>query len=328
MGDAMRKLLGASLVIALAACSGPTISSSATFAPQATPAGSSGPSPDASPGLLPSASPPAPPASTAPSAPPVAAQVLPPGAAVQVAVRELNLRETPSTSGKRVKILKRGEVLLISPADQRSFGWGPVRAGGYRWYPVVVVAGSGDGQLPPLPTSPLDLGVDTPVSGWVASDEGGTPFLVALPPRRPTTIDLVNVQGMLPAERLACFEGPITLEGTFGCGGCGGAVAGEFKPAWLASPLAFDFLSVDVTQRYGPVALHFHPDGPSPPTPGSIVRVTVHVDDARSTRCTMTEGIGADATRIDDRTAVLYCRERFVVDSIEILGMDPDFGFS
>jgi hypothetical protein len=325
MGDAMRKLFAATLVIVLAACAGPTISSSATFAPgspDVSPATSPGPSPGLSPGVLPTGSPPA------PSAPPVSAQILPPGAAVEVAVRELNLRETPSTSGKRVKILRRGDVLLISPTDQRSFGWGPVRANGYDWYPVVVAAGSGDGQLPALPASPVDLGVEVPVSGWVAFDERDRPFLAPLPPRCPTTIDLVNVQGMLPAERLACFGGPITLEGTFGCGGCGGAVAGEFRPAWLASPLNFDFLSVDVTQRYGPVALHFHPDGPSRPTPGSIVRVTVHVDDARATRCTMTDGVGSDATRIDDRTAVLYCRERFVVDSFEVLGTDPDFGFS
>jgi hypothetical protein len=323
----MRNLIARLLVfvVLVGACSGPIVSSA-----------SSGPTtPGSTPGLTfstaslqPSASPAA--ASPAPPTPPTAitSQVFPPGAAIAVAVRELNLRETPSRSGKRVTILERGDVLLISPADQRSFGWGPVRAGGYRWYPVVVAAGSGNGQLPALPASPMDLGVDAPVSGWVASDEGDTPFLVALPPRCPTTIDLVNVQAMLPAERLACFGEPITLEGTFGCGGCGGAIAGEFRPAWLASPLNFDFLSVDVTQRFGPVALHFHPDGPSRPTPGSIVRVTVHVDDPRSTRCTMTEGDGADATKIDDRTAVLYCREQFVVDSYEVLGTDPDFGFS
>jgi hypothetical protein len=322
MGVALRSLLGVTVLVALAACSGPTTSSSATLAPQATPAGSPGSSPELSPGPLPTGSPPA--ATTGPSAPPVSAQVFPPGAAVAVAVLELNLRETPSTSGKRVKILKRGEVLLISPADQRSFGWGPVRADGYHWYPVVVAAGSGNGQLPALPASPLDLGVDAPVSGWVAADEGDRPYLAALPPRCPTTIDLVNVQGMLPAERLACFGGPITLEGTFGCGGCGGAVVGEFRPGWLANLLNFDFLSVDASERLG-VVLNFHPDGPARPEPGTIIRARVHVDDPRSTRCSITEGFGADAITVDDRTAVLYCRERLVVESYEVLGTDPDF---
>ena len=53
--------------------------------------------------------------------------------------------------------------------------------------------------------------------------------------------------------------------------------------------------------------------------------VVVHVDDARSTKCTMIDGAGADATTIDKRTAVLWCRERLVVESVQTMGPDPSF---
>jgi hypothetical protein len=131
---------------------------------------------------------------------------------------------------------------------------------------------------------------------------------------------------MLPAERLACFGEPIVLEGTFGCGGCGGAHPGEFKPAWLADSLSFDFLSVDVSETFGPLTLRFAPDGPSRPEAGSIIRVTAHVDDARATRCRMSEmGDGDTLVPVNEATAVYFCREQLVVDSYEVIGTDPDF---
>ena len=320
----MRKLLGATLVIALAACSGPTISSSATFAPQATPAGSPGSSPGLSPGVLPTASPPA--ASTAPSAPPVSAQVFPPGAAVEVAVRELNVRRNPSTSSKRLEILDRGTILVISPIDSHSLGWGPVQADGYTWYPVVRPDVSTDGQLDPLPKPPIRFGDDSLLAGWVASHDGSREYLAPIGPRCPTTVDLLNVSGMLPAERLACFGEPFVLEGTYGCPACGGISTMTSKPAWLANPFEFDLLSMSPAEQLGPLALRFPPDGPSRPAIGSIIRVTVHVDDARATKCTLREHDGTGGTvEIDARSAVLYCRERLVVDALEVLGTDPSF---
>jgi hypothetical protein len=251
--------------------------------------------------------------------------VYPPGAAVEVAVNELNLRSRPTTSAKRVKLLKRGDVLVISPTDNFSFGYGPVRKNGYTWYPVVVTPYKA-GALPALPTEPVDLGGTEPTWGWVASDNGSRPYLAALPPRCPTIVDLPSVQGMLPAERLGCFGEPIVLEGTFGCGGCGGAVAGTFKPNWIASPLSFGFLSVNATERVGPLALRFPPSGPAEPAAGTIIRVTVHVDDSRAKRCTMAELDDSGAMRaVDTRTAVLQCREQLVVDSFDVLGTDPSF---
>jgi hypothetical protein len=131
---------------------------------------------------------------------------------------------------------------------------------------------------------------------------------------------------MLPAERLACFGEPFVLQGTYGCSGCGGAVAGTFKPSWIASPLSYGFLSVNAAERLGPLALRFPPAGPAEPAAGKIIRVTVHVDDPRATKCVMAEPDDAGVMRaVDARTAVLECREQLVVESFEVLGTDPGF---
>lgn len=290
----------------------PLASTAASFQPAETPIST----------VLPSPSPSAEPSPT----PGVGTlDVFPPGAAVRVIVSELNLRRKPSTSAKRLVTLKRGQILVVSPSDNISLGWGPVRANGYTWYPVVEIASGSPGTLDPLPAYPIPLGAE-PISGWVAADNGSRQYLEMVPPRCPTTIDLVNVEGMLPAERLACFGGgPITLTGTFGCPGCGGTIVGTFKPGWLATPVEFDFLSVNPAERAGPMAIRFAPTGPDRPPAGSRVTVTLHVDDSRSSRCQMVDGEGASAVTVDKRTAVFYCRERLVVDSVENLGPDPSF---
>ncbi len=277
-------------------------------------------------------SPSTPPASAPPSAAPIATpaigtlDVYPPGAAVEVSVKELNLRSNPSTSAKRVAILNRGDVLIVSPNDYLSFGFGPVTRNGYTWYSVMVTRFK-NGTLPALPASPLATTGPTgpPVSGWVAANNGETPYLSPLAPRCPAVVDLENVQGMLAAERLACFGKPITLTGTYGCPGCGGAIVGTYKPVWLATPVEFDFLSVNPAAMIGPLAVRFPPDGPARPAAGRRVTMIVHIDDSRSTKCSMIDGAGATATTIDKRTAVLYCRERIVVEQLQVLGPDPSF---
>ena len=246
---------------------------------------------------------------------------------MEVAVRGLNVRTNPSTSSKKLATLKRGTTLLISPIDNHNMGWGPVEADGYTWYPVVrpnVL--DTDLHLDPLPKHPIVAGDDSQLSGWVASDDGSQPYLVPIAPRCPTIVDLVNVSGMLPAERLACFDEPFVLEGTYGCSGCGGISLGTYKPIWLAAPFEFDFLSVSPGERLGPLALRFAPDGPPRPALGTIIRVTVHVDDPRSSKCSVSEPDETGGTvTVDVRAAVLYCRERLVVDMYEILGTDPSF---
>ena len=318
----MRRLIAGTMALALAACTSPSasVAPSGPASPGSSVAGSPLTSGSVPPSMAPSAEP-----STSP-APPSAFQVLPPGSAIQVRVAELNLRRNPTTSARRVEILERGDLLVVSPSDFVIAGYGPISADGYTWYPVIKIdVFDGDGELDPLPTHPIPIGAEL-VSGWIATDDGEDRFVRQLEPRCPTTVDLVNVSGMLPAERLACFGAPIVLEGTFGCGGCGGAIAGDFEPAWLASPMNFDFLSVDVSDGFGPLGLRFRPSGPARPEAGSIIRVTVHVDDARSTRCSIREAGEGDALiPVDAATAVLFCREQLVVDSYEVLGTDPEF---
>jgi len=250
---------------------------------------------------------------------------LAPGTAVEVLAVELNLRENPTTSATRVAVLKRGEVLVISPLDNLDYGWGPVRAKGYDWYPVVRVTTS-DGKLPRLPDHPV-LPLDAvPLSGWVAAGEGSKPYIRALAPRCPAVADLESVSGMLPAERVACFgSSPIVLEGTYGCFGCGAFAAGTFKPAWLATPIELEFMSLDPSVTFGPLALRFAPNGPDRPPLGSIIRVTVHIGDPRADNCSIVDEDGTGAVTVPAETARDFCRERLVVDSYEILGNDPRF---
>jgi hypothetical protein len=316
--------IGVALALLVVACSSPAPSVSPGATPSAAPSGlpaeTLGPSPTSSPS--------APPPSAMPSPAPSSAafEVLAPGAAVQVAVKDLSLRRKPSTGSKRIAVLDRGDILIISPGGGVFAGWGPVAANGYQWYPVIrPQVSSTDGGLPALPQLPFTEGPF--VSGWVAASDGSRPYLVPLPPRCPTPRDLTNVAGMLDAERLACFEPqPFVLQGTYGCGGCGGVLIGTYKPDWLANPFEANFLTTDVTTTRGPVSLHFRPAGPEPPAAGSIIKATVHVDDARSTRCGM-RGIDSEGAvvEIDPRTAVLWCRERLVVDSYEVIGTDPNF---
>ena len=318
----MRRLIAGAMALAIAACTSPSASVVPTglASPGSSIPGSPLPSGSVPPSIAPSTEP-----STSPP-PPSAFQVLPPGSALEVRVDELNLRRQPSTSARRVELLKRGDLLVVSPSDFVIAGYGPITADGYTWYPVIKIdVFDGDGALDPLPTHPIPIGAEL-VSGWIATDDTEDRFVRQLEPRCPTTIDLANVSGMLPAERLACFGAPIVLEGTFGCGGCGGAIAGDFSPEWLASPMNFDFLSEDVTEQFGPLGLRFRPGGPARPEAGSIIRVTVHVDDARSTRCSIKEGGEGDAlVPVDPATALLFCREQLVVDSYDVLGTDPDF---
>jgi hypothetical protein len=126
---------------------------------------------------------------------------------------------------------------------------------------------------------------------------------------------------------LACFgDRPLTVEGTYGCAGCGGTFVGDFEPMWLAYPLTGHLLWGDYESRGLLVEMRVAPDsGIEPPAQGSIVRVTGHFSDPRSTTCSMTTFVGERASPVDPRTAELYCRERFVVDTFEVLGTDPDF---
>lgn len=322
-----RCLRGLTFAAVVAACSSPASSAAPSGPLDHSPA----PSTDASsaPGSLPPGSG-ALPTAPGPSASAAvgALHVIPPGSAVAVAVAELNVREQPTTSSKRLVTLKRGDVLIVSPA-QMFVGWGPITADGYSWYPVIQPGlGATAWTLAPLPTYPIDRGDTAVVTGWVATAKGAASYVTAVAPRCPSTVNLVNVSAMLPAEHIACFDEPFVLEGTYGCGGCGGATTGLYEPPWLASPMQYGFLSVDPAKQIGPLAVSFEPDKLPELAGGSIVRMTVHVNDPLSETCVMAELDDAEKmVPIPHDSAVYYCRERIVVDSYEVLGTDPDFPF-
>ncbi|MEO8247039.1 MAG: hypothetical protein ABI622_07975 [Chloroflexota bacterium] len=251
--------------------------------------------------------------------PPVVARpddVLPPGAAARVAVEVLRIRESPATDARLLDQLAAGQLVLIGPAAVPD---GPISGGGFAWYPVQRL-----GDLTELPALPGEVPTDG-VVGWAAAGDAEVAYLELVPERCPARpASLATVAAMLPWERLACFGSEsLALDGVMGCPGCGGAAAGTFEPAWLAAPTGGIPISVDPATRIGPLAALLKPEGPAPPANGSIVRVTAHFDDPAAAGCVVAPGDPPEP--IDSRTAALYCRERMVVDTLEVTGTDPGF---
>ena len=185
-----------------------------------------------------------------------------------------------------------------------------------------VVDGSGPRVVDGLDWYRLTAGIDP---FWAAAGSGADRYLELLPPDCPRAEpDLQATILMAAWDRLACFgDRSLTFEGTYGCQGCGGAVAGEFEPGWLAYPLNFDWLFPDFDSDPRYLELRFEPDSSvDRPPVGSIVRVTGHFNDPASSTCRMSDGEGAS---VDSRTAELLCRERFVIDALDVIGTDPDF---
>ena len=265
-------------------------------------------------------------AAPAPSGPPpvVAAPdgLIPPGSIVRVSTDGLRMREEPSTGSALVDNLPLDQLLLVGYADQSPLDWGPVSAEGFEWYPV---ARLGDTTvLPPLSDGPL--GPATP-DGWVAAGDETEAYIQLLEPRCPQRpVNLATIEAMQPWEHLACFGSEqIMLEGTYGCGACGGLFLGAFEPSWLANPFEAAPLSVDASARLGPFKLRFAPGGPAFPNDGDIIRVVGHFDDPAAVGCTVSPREPPEPR--DARAAELYCRENFVVETIEVLGTDSNFPF-
>ena len=261
----------------------------------------------------------------APSAGPTAGPTIPPLAAIQVnmavrvTVTSLNVREHPSTTAKKMGSLAKGDVVVL-------LGYGGIRAGGYTWFEAARIKGL-HGPLPPLPAYPLQGGAWSDLTGWIAIGTGGTAYVAPLPARCGAT-DLATISAMLGSEQLACLGStPLELQGTFGCGGCGGAFPGTFTPDWLATPLS-GFFSANLADGVGPLQLYF-PPSVSRPTEGSILRVRGHFADARSSTCVVkiptTDAFDAPPVALRAGDAATWCRQHLVVDSYDVLGVDPSF---
>ena len=239
--------------------------------------------------------------------------ILPPGSTVRVIVDELRLRAGPTVEAMVLATVSRDQLVTI----QHTFlnpGFGPIEADGYTWYPVSLVES--------------DMFMQ---NAWAAVGDGSTAFVELVAPLCPDddVVDLATLEVLNAWSRVACFgDRPITTEGVFGCGGCGGSIPGTFEPWWLASPMNYNFLSTDPSAYVGPFVLHFGPTSPASPDVGAIVRVTGHFNDATSAECVVATGIEGEQRSVDPAVAELYCRSQFVVDSYEVIGTDADFPFS
>jgi hypothetical protein len=218
---------------------------------------------------------------------------------VEVVVESLQIRAGPGL-----------DAVVLSSADEGARFYatmGPITVDGLDWYRLAV---AGDSVL------------------WGAIGSATDRYLEVVAPECPAAApDLATLIG-IPNDwdRLACFAGePIHIVGTYGCGECGGTQPGVFEPAWLAEPVRAAYL----WPAYGvggTLSLHFSPDsGVVPPLDGSIVRVTGHFSDPASATCEVSMWDGLQVRALDPRTAALYCREQFVVDSLEVIGTDPAF---
>jgi hypothetical protein len=308
------------IAIALAGC-GPEASSGPSAA---TPTGPAGPSGLESPGSTATGS--TPPASASPAAPTAspkpAGLALQANVAVRVSVSVLNVRESPSTSAKKVGTMASGDVAVL-------LGYGGIKSGGYVWFQAGRVKGV-HGALPALPANPTAGGDWTNLTGWIAVGSSTTAYVTTLAPRcdPAAATDLGILSAMLPGEQLACLgKTPLVLQGTWGCGGCGGAFPGTFKPDWLATPLS-GFFSVKWSQPAGPLQLYF-PTGDARPDEGKILKVHAHLGDSHSATCKISiptsEAFDAPLVPIRTADAVLYCKQHVVVDSYDVLGVDPSF---
>ncbi|HEX7950909.1 MAG TPA: hypothetical protein VF494_11215 [Candidatus Limnocylindrales bacterium] len=317
----MRSRGAAAVVAALllvVACSGQSSPTPAGTGPGGSVAGL--PPGSEAPGESGSSGPPASLPAGSPVASPAAPLALQPNIAARITVTSLKVRDAPTTAGKKLGSLAKDDLVVL-------LGYGGIKANGYTWYQAGRLKGVRT-ALPALPADPF-TGNWTDMTGWIAVAQGATPWVATLPARCPAaTPDLATLSAMLLGEQLACFGAtPLVLEGTWGCGGCGGAFPGEFKPTWLAEPLS-GFLSVNWSARVGPLQLYFPPEV-TRPVEGKILRIHGHLSDPRSSTCTVStvtsDSLTATPTPISAADAAAYCRQHLVVDSYEELGVDPSF---
>lgn len=245
--------------------------------------------------------------------------------AVRVDVAELNVREEPSTSAKRLATVEEGTLFVLD-------GYGPIAADGYAWWAASRVTNDAGGELPPLPAAPE---TSVGVRGYIAVARGAMPYVEPVALRCPVAIDLGNVVGMLPGERALCFgDRGVTVDGTLTCGPCEGHGPPEtYEPAWLADSRVGLEIAVSGTGAHFGLRLHLPPEvAPAgtdalPGAPlGSILRVAGHFNDPRSASCEIALYVDDQTSHVvADTDAEQACRQHYVVDSYEVLGNDPAY---
>ena len=261
--------------------------------------------------------------------------ILPPASIAVVRADGLRVREGPPGTAEHANViytLNAGDVVFLASQNSASgsmFGYvGPdVLSDGRGWYEVHV-GGSG-------PMTWIDGGI----TGWIAEGEDGLEFLEVLPVTCPTDADLEHVlfrlgeapdsdEMMTAWDRLACFGGrEMTLTGVWENLCYEGTMTPyQFEPSHIAVPFDCAGLILDdiddegQSLRAGSLPVRM-PDElfANAPERGDLVTVRGHFDDPLAATCAAT---GPDGTTgiIDPEFLVLYCREQFVVEEIEVVG--------
>lgn len=167
--------------------------------------------------------------------------------------------------------------------------------------------------------------------GWVAAGDAGLEWLEPAPVACPASVSLELLlwtparaqepEGMTTAwDRLACAgDRSIALEGVFETCYEGGHYPYVFEPAHLAVPDNCASLMLD-DGRAGWLPLGIPPAlAAVAPVRGDVIRITGHFDDVASSTCVATPD-GDFPSTVDPAYLALFCRERFAVEGIEVVG--------
>lgn len=224
--------------------------------------------------------------------------LLPPGSVVIATGDGLRIRAEPTTGAGVLATVAAGDALYVLDSTAA----GPVTAQGYDWYQVEYADGAD--VWPWQDVSPATA------RGWVAAGSATERFVRLAPiacPSEPVTLEMLAFD-ITPWGRLVCFGGgSIEVQGTYGCDGCAHPpIAGQYR----YYPYVVVALAPDMT----------------PPDDRDIIRANLSVDDPAATSCTHVPYPGEQPVPSPEPAAVeVYCRERLVLESFEVVGYD-DFG--
>jgi hypothetical protein len=226
--------------------------------------------------------------------------------AVRVVVDELNVREEPFTSARRVGRVHAGDVLVV-------VFYPPVDSEGYLWYYGTTAAG--DDELLPLPIDPFDR--QDGFGGWFAVGAGAIEYVEPLGPRCPQAVTLELLSSMLGAERLACFgDESIEFEGMLQRPpAVPPEIFGEFQPRWLADPNIVNLITTGRDTGIG-LNVRIPPSISERPAAGAMISVRGHFDDRRAVDCAVApDPFWGRVSPAPPSFAALWCRQMFVVEA-------------
>lgn len=253
--------------------------------------------------------------------------MLPPGSVAVVTVDGLRIRGGHPGMGELFDQI----ALILDAGNVVTVGWSPFSylppnrsPDGRGWYEVRAGGrGVGGGEF---------------YGGWVAAGEAGLEFLRIAPVACPSPVSLEVLlwtpprgeegEGMTtPWDRPACVGNrSIRLEGVFETCYEGGHYPYVFEPGYLAVPDNCASLMLDDIDASGHVRrAGWLPLGIPPalageaPKRGDLIRITGHFDDSALSTCTATPS-GPFPNAVDPAFLALFCRERFVVEGIEVIG--------